>query len=114
MSNLHDFYKELERLRKPKSDDPYDNIVTHCYLLFEKIPEELHFFEVRGWKEIKDDKLDVSAVCWTAAAGTCSVYLSEDNLKYFKILTCLEYLDLIKQCELTDGENYRRYWKKKA
>jgi len=62
---LKKFLAELEAHRKPKSDDPYDNRITHCYMTY-KTKDKEHRFEVRGWTA-KKDMIDISAVNWTIA-----------------------------------------------
>ncbi len=84
MSKLLNFYNELEKLRKPEFDDPYDNRITHCYLLHE-VDGKIHEFIVRGWTPIKDGVLDVSVVNWTIAAGSASLGLTEDRVDKWKI-----------------------------
>jgi hypothetical protein len=77
MTKLEEFYNKLETLRKPKSDDPYDNRITHCYLLY--VHEgKTHKFDVRGWSEIKDDILRIGVVNWTLCAGSASLELTEE------------------------------------
>ena len=84
MNKLSEFYNELEKLRKPKSDDPYDNRVTHCVLLHNYNSKE-HKFDVRGWRPIKDGVLNISVVNWTMCAGTASLDLKEDTVGGFVI-----------------------------
>jgi len=75
--SLIDFYKKLETLRKPKPDDPYDNRVTHCYLLHYKDGKN-HRCSVRGWGEIKDGVLEISIVNYTLCAGYAVLELTEE------------------------------------
>ena len=84
MSKLDKFYDELEKLRKPKSDDPYDSRITHC-ILIHNYKDKDHSFEVRGWRPIKDGLLNISVVNWTMCAGTASLILEEDNVDGFSI-----------------------------
>jgi hypothetical protein len=83
-TKLKNFYNELEKLRKPKSDDPYDNRVTHCLLLHE-YQGKTHRFDVRGWNKIKGGKLYISVVNWTMCAGTASLELDEGTVDKFII-----------------------------
>jgi hypothetical protein len=80
---IRQFYKALERRRKPPSDDPYDRRLTHCYLhITEK--GKVHVFEVRGfsWKaEPKGCLVIVAAVNYTMAAGYCILELYKDDIK---------------------------------
>lgn len=77
---LQAFHKALKLHRKPKSDDPYDNRVTHCHLIYFKDGKP-HRFEVRGFpSRIKNHKLSISAVNWSLCAGTCSIELTEDKV----------------------------------
>jgi hypothetical protein len=80
---IRQFYKALERRRKPPSDDPYDRRLTHCYL---HITEngKVHVFEVRGfyWKAKPTGCVAVvHAVNWTLAAGYCIIDVSKHNIK---------------------------------
>jgi hypothetical protein len=84
MSKLQAFYKELETFRKPKSEDPYDDRVTHCYLAYTHNGKE-HTFEVRGWGKIKDNVLRVLVVNWTLCAGTATIDMNEDIVDGYKI-----------------------------
>lgn len=81
---LKNFYKEIEKLRKPKSDDPYDDRVTHCLLLHES-GGKTHRFEVRGWRKIQNGVLYLSVVNWTLCAGSASMELDEENVDKFII-----------------------------
>ncbi len=84
MSKLLNFFNKLEKLRKPKSEDPFDNRITHCYLIHE-IDGKKHRFEVRGWKPIKEGILDISVVNWTVCAGYAHLELTEELVTNFKI-----------------------------
>ena len=86
MSKLQAFYENLERLRKPKSDDPYDDRTTHCYLAYVHNDLE-HKFEVRGWGKIRDGVLHISAVNWTVCAGAVSIEMNEDIVDGYRICT---------------------------
>ena len=77
---LNDFFQELESHRKPPSDDPYDNRITHCYIECDDIR-----FEVRGWNFI-EGILYVSAVNWSHLAGTCMIDITKKNFRQFKIV----------------------------
>lgn len=88
-SKLQDYLTKLERLRKPKSDDPYDNRITHCYILHELDGKD-HTFEVRGWRPIVDDKLEISVVNWTLCAGTATLTVTEDTVDTFRISSVSE------------------------
>jgi hypothetical protein len=81
---LKDFRKQLEFYRKEPSDDLYDNRITHCYLTYNHKGKD-HYFEVRGWNKIKDNKLFISVVNWTLCAGTASLELTEDRCDSYKI-----------------------------
>jgi hypothetical protein len=84
MNKLNIFYETLETYRKPKSDDPYEDRTTHCYL--EYIHEgKPHTFEVRGWSKIKDGILNISVVNWTLCAGTATIYMNEDIVDGYRI-----------------------------
>lgn len=109
---MNEFYKELETHRKPPSDDPYDNKITHCYLVYTKKPDEFHFFEVRGWGKIKDEEIGVSAVNWTLCAGTCSVTITDKNCNDFDIISWKEHNDLLDTLEYV-REPKRWYYKQK-
>jgi hypothetical protein len=86
MCKLTDFYDELEKNRKPKSRDPYDDRTNHCYMIFKGKDGKDHQFQVRGWHW--NDKpliIDVFAVNWTLSAGPCSIEISEKNIDLWKI-----------------------------
>jgi hypothetical protein len=86
MDNLIKFYETLESYRKPPSDDPYDNRVTHCYLSYEH-EGKTHHFEVRGWKPIDETgTLYISVVNWTLCAGTAGLYMNTGIVDDYKIL----------------------------
>lgn len=89
MMSLIDYYNRLESLRKPKPNDPYDNRVTHCYLVH-NIEGEDHYFQVRGWNKIKDEILKISVVNRTCCAGTATIELTEELIPKFKIITVKE------------------------
>ena len=99
MSKIIEFYNILESHRKPIVYDPYGSRNTHCYFIHESKQNELHFFEIRGWCKIINDKLNISAVNWTVAAGPCSITIDDKNLNNFKILSCKEYHKTIKSLE---------------
>lgn len=82
--SVKEFYNKLESRRKPSSDDPYDNRITHCRILY-NIEGTDHEFVVRGWS-YKNDELNISTVNWTIAAGTCTLTVTEDNLLNLKIV----------------------------
>lgn len=84
MSKLEEFYKKIETLRKPPSDDPFDNRITHFHLLYTH-EGKVHRFQVRGWGEIKDGELDLSVVNWTIGAGTAGLTLNEDRVDLWTI-----------------------------
>jgi hypothetical protein len=87
MTKLKEFLKTLETYRKPPSDDPYDNRVTHCYLAYE-LKGKTHHFEVRGWAKKIDSEgvLKIAVVNWTLCAGTAMLYMDEDIVDEYKIL----------------------------
>lgn len=87
MNKLQEFLKTLEIYRKPPSDDPYDNRITHCYLSYEH-EGKTHHFEVRGWAKKIDSEgvLKISVVNWTLCAGTAMLYMDEDILDGYKII----------------------------
>jgi hypothetical protein len=86
MDKLIKFYETLESYRKPPSDDPYDNRVTHCYLAYEH-EGKTHHFEVRGWKPIDETgTLYISVVNWTLCAGTAGLYMNLGIVDNYKIL----------------------------
>lgn len=85
-SKIKLFKKELEKHKKPPSDDPYDNRVTHCYLKYVHTDGKEHIFEVRGWaKKIENDELRISVVNWTLCAGTATLYLKEEIADSYRI-----------------------------
>lgn len=81
---LKDFLHSLEKFRKPESNDPYDNRVTHCRLSHMHRGKE-HIFDVRGWRKNPDDTIYLSVVNWTLCAGTASLTINAQNVDLFKI-----------------------------
>lgn len=84
MNKLQNFYNRLEGLKKPRPDDPYDNRVTHCYLLY-KVEDIEHKIEVRGWGSIENGELKVYIVSWSLCAGTGMLTLNESIVDKFTI-----------------------------
>lgn len=85
MDKITNFFDELERNRKQKSRDQYDDRTNHCYLVYNKEGVD-HKFQVRSWNwKSKPLILSVFAVNWTLSAGPCSVEISEKNVDLFKI-----------------------------
>lgn len=82
------FYDELEKYRKPKpSAEDYacgDTRVTHCYLKLAN-KDKWHWFEVRGWTEVKNEQLVISVVNWTLCAGTAWLELTNKNVNDYII-----------------------------
>ena len=84
MKSIKEFRQRLESFRKPDSDDPYEDRITHCYLEYIHKGKP-HQFEVRGWSRIKENYLTVYAVCWTLTAGPCSIEINESNVGDYRI-----------------------------
>ena len=101
MDKLDKFWKNLNKFKKtnPKpprdEDDPYnDNRHTYCHLLYigpykqdkhmKKVKE--HRVDVRGFKRKENGEIEISAVSWTLAAGSCSLTLTNTNIDYWLIL----------------------------
>ena len=89
MDKIQAFYDELETHHKPKSDDPYEDRITHCYLEYNH-KSEPHTFEVRGWGKLKNNTLTVYAVNWTITAGYCHIEINENNVDNYRIKVAYE------------------------
>lgn len=85
-SKLDVFLKNLNKLKKPKSRDPYESGRTnHCDLEHEHKGVK-HVFEVRGWGKIENGELMVHVVNWTLCAGTATLTLNEERVDSYRIL----------------------------
>lgn len=83
-------YKRLRHYKKVNPappPDPYEGAGRHnyCHLVLFK-NDKPHLFQVRGFtKKGLKDKVQVSAVNWTLAAGTCTLDLTDKMIKTYNI-----------------------------
>ncbi len=85
-----DKYKILNPKYQPSADEDYYGDAgrhTYCHLLYLGKTEKPgpHRFEVRSW-HLNYLTMSVGAVNWTLCAGTCSINITEDNVKDWVIL----------------------------
>lgn len=98
MDNAEAIVNLINDLNAYKRTNPYDPEChepgrhTYCHILFFPNEEQAnrlgvlpHKFEVRGFS-INSASIDISAVNWGVAAGTCSLIVGEHNVHQFKIL----------------------------
>jgi len=102
MENVFEMNQRLEYYKKinPKSPDSDDmqyghDRHTYCHLMYHVTAADAnriehigwHKIEVRGWRTTMDyRKIELSAVSWSLAAGTCTLMIKDDNVHKFKIL----------------------------
>lgn len=78
---VNEFY---ETLQKYKVKEPFDR-QNHCYLVYIK-ESKPHIFQVRAWKDVKEDSLNISVVNWTLCAGPASLTINNANINKFVII----------------------------
>lgn len=97
---MDDIFRLHQRLQYYKTTNPYDPEIhergrhTYCHLMVyiragetPYYSEGWHKIEVRGHQTVLDySRIELSAVSWTLAAGTCTITIDEINCKRFKIL----------------------------
>lgn len=78
------FYRDVKNPKPLIDEDGYDvGRHTYCNLVIFK-DNEPHLFEVRGFNML-NGILQVYAVNWSIAAGTCTVNVTEDVIDLLKI-----------------------------
>ena len=84
---LNELHDTLEHLRKEYNPAIHERgRVTHCHLVYTHTDGREHIFEVRSWKPINDEGiLCINAVNWTICAGTCTIEMTEERLKDWRV-----------------------------
>lgn len=96
---MDEIFHLAQRLQHYKITNPYDPEIhepgrhTYCHLMIYIRDNELpykegwHKIEVRNHQTTMDySRIELSAVSWTLAAGTCTISIDEINCTRFKIL----------------------------